>query len=238
MGPRRFGKTLDLTTVGAIFTKGPEWWKKYCSHLDIVRVHHYSFPVYPVLRLDFSKFGDVETIRMKIIQELRFLIKKYDLNKDLHWELSIHDQWPNSDAAFQILLDATLQHIAAKIGKGVVILIDEYDSPITTLAEEILQQFPHCQDTDLTDHPQMSKLIRFMSGFFASLKAHGARSVGAQTSVAFEYLTGGVPLSQLGLFSGANDVFVVRRESVYYNVIGYTEKEIEMCSIHTSITQL
>ena len=43
----------------------------------------------------------------------------------------------------------------------------------------------------------MSKLIRFMSGFFASLKAHGARSVGAQTSVAFEYLTGGVPLSQL-----------------------------------------
>ena len=225
MGPRRFGKTLDLTTVQAIFTKGADWWKKYCKDLEIVKNQQYNFPVHSVLRLDFSKKADILTLKMDIAISLMYLIEISGLNEELKWYTNYFKENLTVDAAFFSLLKTAMLEICGKYGKGVVVLIDEYDSPIITLAEKILQGSPDCRD--LTNNPEMSALVRFMSQFFASLKELRVTEVNGQACVTFEYLTGAVPISQLGLFSGANDVFVARHICDYYDVIGYTEKEIE-----------
>jgi len=35
-GPRRFGKTFNVSTLQAIFSQGEEWWRKTCGDLAIV----------------------------------------------------------------------------------------------------------------------------------------------------------------------------------------------------------
>ncbi len=110
--PRRFGKSLLISTLEAIF-KGE---KKLFQGLDIERMD-YDWKPYPAVRIDFSSLSkdDPETLEKSLRKRLVNIAKEYDVCLE-------------TDALIADCLKDLL-HALSKINR-VVILIDEYDAPI------------------------------------------------------------------------------------------------------------
>ena len=111
--PRRFGKSLLLSTMEAYF----QGKKELFEGLAIGKLEK-DWTEYPVLHLDLGG-------------------KTYQRNEDLDMILDLHlSRWeneigmqtayPEPDLRFQTIIDTAYQ----KTGKPVVILVDEYDKPI------------------------------------------------------------------------------------------------------------
>ena len=110
--PRRFGKTLLVSTLEAIFTGRRELF----DGLAIVGTD-YPFDVYPVLRFDFSIIAHTspEVLEKSILARLSRLATSLGL--------ATSDE-PEIETRFADLISA------AAADRQVVILIDEYDKPI------------------------------------------------------------------------------------------------------------
>ena len=111
--PRRFGKSLLLSTMEAYFQGKKELFKG----LALENLEK-DWTEYPVLHLDLGG----KTYRQE---------KDLELLLDMHlcrWEKAIgmQVQYPEPDLRFQTIIDTAYE----KTGKPVVILIDEYDKPI------------------------------------------------------------------------------------------------------------
>ncbi len=111
--PRRFGKSLLLSTMEAYFQGKKELFRG----LALENLEK-DWTEYPVLHLDLGG----KTYRQE---------KDLELLLDMHlcrWEKSIgmQVQYPEPDLRFQTIIDTAYE----KTGKPVVILIDEYDKPI------------------------------------------------------------------------------------------------------------
>ncbi len=118
--PRRFGKSLLLDTIGALFA-GQE---ALFRGLDID--NHWDWSVsHPVVRLSFDgKYNEPEEIDGDVIEQLESVERKYDLAL-----ASTSDTGPRR---LRNLLDR-LHH---KTGQRVVILVDEYDKPILDVLKD------------------------------------------------------------------------------------------------------
>jgi len=129
--PRRFGKSLTLSTIGSIFEGKKDLFKDtFIFNAD------YEWETFPVLRFDFSTFSEAEEPEMlkEIIKsDLNFYAKKYSI--DLSNELTYSKM-------FEKLLE--------ELPKQAVLLIDEYDKPIlnninnsekANICKEILKGF-------------------------------------------------------------------------------------------------
>ncbi len=116
--PRRFGKSLLISTLKAIFQGKRELFKG----LEIYD-EDYDWRAYPVIHLDMgsSQANDVESLNRKL---------KYDLKQNaVDNHLDVHCLPEDGDASdvFKALVNA----LAATSSEGkVVILIDEYDKPL------------------------------------------------------------------------------------------------------------
>ena len=111
--PRRFGKSLLLSTMEAYFQGKKELFKGLA-----IENQETDWTEYPVLHLDL---GGKE---YKTLDDL-------DVRMDRHlslWEsaFGVVKRYPMADARFSDIIDAAY----GKTGKPVVILIDEYDKPI------------------------------------------------------------------------------------------------------------
>ncbi len=112
--PRRFGKSLLLTTFEALF-RGR---KDLFDGLWINSNTDYDFEEYPVILLDLSKKG------VKKAEDLEtFLVNQMD-NVARKWQLRLSiDQF---DERFGELIEL----LSERTGKPIVVLVDEYDKPI------------------------------------------------------------------------------------------------------------
>ncbi len=111
--PRRFGKSLLLSTLNEIFLGNKELFKGlYIYDTD------YDWERYPVVRIDFSKgdYRDREGLKIHINNHITKIAEKY--------EMEIKGE--RYDIRFQDLIEG----LKEKYQKPVVILIDEYDKPI------------------------------------------------------------------------------------------------------------
>ena len=112
--PRRFGKSLLISTMENYFLANRELF----HGLALDRLEPAKWTRYPVLRLDFSHRGYKQP---------------GDLEKALSETL---DRWeaeyssPNPDDSPDGRLNRLLWEIFRRTGRQVVILVDEYDSPI------------------------------------------------------------------------------------------------------------
>jgi hypothetical protein len=121
--PRRFGKSLLISTVEYLF-KGE---KELFKGLYIQDKFNWE-EVYPVIRIDFSK--DIlkkEDYKKRVIQELE---KNYINNG-----IEILEKEEDEIGLFEKLIIT----IYKSYGKQVVVLVDEYDKPILDLIEDIKQ---------------------------------------------------------------------------------------------------
>ena len=117
--PRRFGKSLFVSTLQAYF----EGRKELFKGLYIDRVEK-DWTVYPVLRFDMStaKHSDADQLR-------RFLSSMLE-REERKWGITAHKQDPN-DRLQDLILEAQ-----AQTGKKVVVLIDEYDAPLLDVSHD------------------------------------------------------------------------------------------------------
>ena len=120
--PRRFGKSLLVSTMEAYFSGK----KELFDGLAIAELEK-DWTQYPVLRFDLSgkQYKNISDLTEILLQHLVKLENLY----------GVKPQFESPEARFKDVIDAAY----AKTGLGVVILIDEYDKPIVdSLGDEKL----------------------------------------------------------------------------------------------------
>ena len=110
--PRRFGKSLLMSTLESYFNGDKELFKG----LAIERLET-RWERYPVLRLDFS--GNTYSTPERLIEHIESYLDEFETKYSIHSEGSI------ASRLRQIIRDVSLNS-----GHKVVILIDEYDKPM------------------------------------------------------------------------------------------------------------
>ena len=124
--PRRFGKSLLVSTMEAYFSGRKELFEGLA-----MESLEKDWTEYPVLHLDLtgSSYTDISHLKVSLDQHLR------------KWE-SLYDVTPMSEdlsSRFKDIIDAAYR----KAGQKVVILIDEYEKPIIDNIDnpELMEQF-------------------------------------------------------------------------------------------------
>jgi hypothetical protein len=112
--PRRFGKSLLISTLEAIFLG-----KKELFNGLWIEKTEYEWEKYPVIRLDFTQIYNKEPEEFKNALKRRLLeiAESYDIN--------INTSIPESEVFKDVI-----KSLYKKTGQNVAILIDEYDKPI------------------------------------------------------------------------------------------------------------
>ncbi|MEE0805747.1 MAG: AAA family ATPase [Prevotellamassilia sp.] len=122
--PRRFGKSILLTTIEAYF-KGQKHLFEDLALADLET----EWKEYPVLHLDLN------AERYETIGELENILDAY-LRE---WE-EMYDSTEGGNSSLSIRFRSVIRAAKKKTGKNVVVLIDEYDKPILqAIGNEALQ---------------------------------------------------------------------------------------------------
>ncbi len=140
--PRRFGKSLLLSTLEAYF-KGK---KELLEGLEVSKYEH-DWVDYPVVHVDFASMNgaDINELKKDLRLSLNSIAKSYGV--DVKYE----------DISLQGLFSVLIEALYDKYGKKVVILIDEYDKGIIEV---------------LHDEKMMEESIKSLRPFFSVLKSH------------------------------------------------------------------
>lgn len=186
--PRRFGKSLLLSTLKAYF----EGKKELFEGLAISRLET-EWLEYPVFHLSLNA-------------------EKYETQEHLEALIELHlarweDQYganPNAKTLSGRFM-SVLENAYRKTGRGVVVLIDEYDKPL-------LQTF---QDKALQDDFRNT-----LMAFYTVLKD-------ADPYLRFVFITGVTKFAQVGVFSTLNHLDDISLGLDYTDLCGMTRPEIE-----------
>jgi hypothetical protein len=183
--PRRFGKSLLLSTLGAIY----EGKKHLFSGLWIENQH--DFKPRPIIRLDFSLINSEQgRLEASVLRSLRRTAKQYNLH-------SLELNSPR-DALEDLI------YALAKIDK-VVILIDEYDKPITEYLFDSKKRL------------EQQAILRSIYGLLKPMGQYLHQVI----------LTGVSKIGKLSLFSDLNNLQDISLEPQFAEMLGYTRAEIE-----------
>ena len=111
--PRRFGKSLTVSTLEAIFRGKRELFEGL-----YIAGQNYDWQEYPVVHLDFARtdMRDLDKLQMSLCLQLSQIGGEYGI--------SLKGINP------VVMFDTLLCNLAQKYNQGVVLLIDEYDKPI------------------------------------------------------------------------------------------------------------
>jgi len=122
--PRRFGKSLLVSTLEAYFLGKKELFKD----LAIEKLEK-DWESYPVLHFDLSKADFHERGKLDVILSTTIA--------SLETQYGVKTPNEAPDVRFDVLI----REVATKTGKKVVVLVDEYDGPLVSLIgnEEILE---------------------------------------------------------------------------------------------------
>ncbi|MEB3315613.1 MAG: AAA family ATPase, partial [Candidatus Melainabacteria bacterium] len=111
--PRRFGKSLLVSTLEAIFRNERELFKGlWLDSSD------YEWGEYPVIKLDIS------AVDKNSVEELRDGLKRLLVKIAAKYEIKLENLSPSA------MLSDLISELAKKHGSKVVVLVDEYDDPI------------------------------------------------------------------------------------------------------------
>ncbi|MDR0734027.1 MAG: ATP-binding protein [Dysgonamonadaceae bacterium] len=185
--PRRFGKSLLVSTLEALF-KGK---KALFKGLYIYDKWDWS-QQYPVVRIDWTLIdhSTPEKMEISLMGYLEERAKNYQI---ILTKKSVPDR-------FRELI--TVLH--EKTGQKAVVLIDEYDKPITS----------HLFDS------QLNAVRTAVHDFYQVLK-------GSDEHLQFIFLTGVSKFSGLSVFSALNQLDDITLHEQFASICGYTQEELE-----------
>ena len=185
--PRRFGKSLLLSTFEAYF----EGKKELFEGLAIEKLEE-KWEKHPVLHLDLN------ARKYERPEDLIAMLNQY-LEK---WEAKYGDE--KKDRAPEERLEYVIQRAYEQTGKGVVVLVDEYDKPL-------LQTF----------HNEA-----LFEAYRTTLKAFYGVLKSADKYLRFAFLTGVTKFSQVSVFSDLNQLNDISMDRNYAAVCGLTQQEL------------
>ena len=189
--PRRFGKSLTISTLEAMFQakfelfKGlyaEEWVKEQAKNPN------------PVITLDMSPLGkyykeeDLNNAMLRYFERFLFL-------NDFNIPIKNNAEDMFSDIIIRLY----------KAFGSVVVLVDEYDKPITD---------------NIYDVEKAEEVRKFLRPFYTVLKTYSKY-------LRFVFITGISKFSKVGIFSGLNNLKDISMTEQYGDIVGYTQKELE-----------
>ena len=185
--PRRFGKSLLLSTFEAYF----EGKKELFEGLAIEKLED-KWEKHPVLHMDLNarKYECADDLIAMLNQYLEIWESIYGNEKQA--------RAPEERFAYII------QRAYEKTGKGVVVLIDEYDKPL-------LQS--------LHNKELMEAYRVILKAFYGVLKSK-------DSCLRFAFLTGVTKFSQVSVFSDLNQLNDISMSKNYATICGITKQEL------------
>lgn len=185
--PRRFGKSLFLSTMKCFFRAERQLFKGlYADSMD------WDWQPHPVLHLDLN----MESYRTpgSLEDVLRSNIELWEE------EFEISPRTDNLSVRFSDVIRIAYE----KTGKGVVILVDEYDKPLVN----------NLHDSEL-----------FIS-FREQLTAIYSNFKNSASYIRMVFLTGVSRFAHLSVFSGLNNISYISFLDKYSAICGITEQEL------------
>jgi hypothetical protein len=186
--PRRFGKTLLLDTIGELFQGDRELFRGlWIDRSD------YKFDIHPVLKFNMATYTDMNS------KDLLIARIKADLNSfaNKHKVAFSTDFYPK-------MIEELLEGLSNKYGAGVVILVDEYDAPVTRFI----------MDQGIADGNR-----EVLHDFYAVLKAN-------IKFIRLAFVTGITRFAMSALDSGANNFRDISLLPKFAGICGFTVKEM------------
>lgn len=185
--PRRFGKSLFLSTLKCLFEGKRELFKGL--HIDS---YDWEWEPYPVLYLDLN------CQQYKDDDDMDSVLEGFLHAEEEKWGITPYMQ--NHSIRFAALIKS----IAEKTGKGVVILMDEYDKPLV----------------NNINHPQRCEMFRDkLAAFYSNLKS-------SADYIRLVFLTGVSSFGKLSVFSGLNNINDISFDIDFSAICGITEEEL------------
>ena len=185
--PRRFGKSLLISTLHAYFDGRSELFEG----LAIERLEK-DWEQYPVIRLDMSMAKHEEP------DDLNEYLSYIVLQNERRLGVAGFGSSPN------IRLTNLINAAYEKTGKGVVVLIDEYDSPLLDVVHE---------------EENLPRLRKIMRNFYSPLKA-------CAPYLRYVFLTGITKFSQPSIFSELNNIQNISMLPEYAAICGISKEEL------------
>ena len=185
--PRRFGKSLLISTFEAYF----QGRKDLFEGLAIEKLET-KWEQYPVLHLDLN------AKKYETAADLVAMLNQY-LEK---WEAVYGDE--KKDRSPEERFSYVIEQACLKTGKGVVVLVDEYDKPL-------LQA--------LLDENLLDEYRRILKAFYGVLKS-------SDRYLRFIFLTGVTKFAQVSVFSDLNQLNDISLDFAYATLCGITKEEL------------
>ena len=196
--PRRFGKSLFLSTLAAYFLGQKELFTglylEKAEEEQAAQENRAAWEAYPLLYLDFNAKNYID-------EQVLIDILNLHLNE---WET--HYAIPNTAGApedrFRLLIAALFK----QTGKQVVILVDEYDKPLL-----------QTMGVNETLNEQYRNMLK---AFYSVIKT-------CDQYIRFGFLTGVTKFSKISIFSDLNNLEDISLRNDYAGICGITERELK-----------
>ena len=188
--PRRFGKSLLISTLESLFSHGTEFFNGL--KIEKLWAEREKGKTYKVIHLDFSSFAYTSPVD--------FDAKIYDILDKIANNLSITRT--NSSGTYKS--DALLTDIISSAPGEFVILIDEYDYPLTH---------------SLDDKELFEEYRKYIQGLFGTIKALSGK-------MRFIFITGVGRFAKTSVFSQLNNLRDLGLEAKFATLLGYTEADM------------
>ena len=185
--PRRFGKSLLISTLLSIFEGRQDLFEGLFIY---DKIKWKSFPII-YLTMDKMNFQDLG-LKETIISSL------YKIGKEHNITLVANDT--------KTLFEELIVKLSEKYGKQVVILIDEYDSPIT-------------QPLEKSNFDKAEENRDILKTFYGALKP-------LDKYIRFIFITGITKFTKVSIFSELNHLTDLTLHNKYTTLLGYTEAEL------------
>ena len=188
--PRRFGKSLLISTLESLFSHGTKFFKGL--KIEKLWEERELGNTYKVIRLDFSSliFSDKNEFNFRLCERLKDII--------LTQKIKVREILLTDDAG------TILYKIVTDNPGKVVLLIDEYDYPLTH---------------SLDDKDLFEEYRKYIQGFFGAIKSETSK-------MRFIFITGVGRFAKTSVFSQLNNLRDLGLEAKFAPLLGYTESDM------------
>ena len=187
--PRRFGKSLTISALKALFQGRRELF----GGLAIEKTD-WKWETWPVIHFDFSGLAtdSLEAFEQTFVENVERSLAEagYEYDRTRHYSANFYN--------------AIGSLSAANGGRGVVILIDEYDAPVGHALDDI---------------PKAEAIRSRLSALYAQMKPRTG-------DIRFLLMTGVSKFTKLSVFSSLNNIVDISQDSDFATMFGYTDEEL------------
>ncbi len=185
--PRRFGKSLFLSMLKCFFEGKRDLFRGLSAE-----TMDWDWQPHPVLHLDLNveQYKSPDTLKD---------VLDYHLNK---WE-SLYGE-PSRSENLALRFKDVIEAAYRKTGRGVVILVDEYDKPLVN---------------NVNDKELFSEYKATLAAFYSNFKS-------SADYIKMLFLTGVSRFGKLTVFSGLNNIWDLSLMDEYSAICGITEDEL------------